>query len=84
VDLYVTFLPLLGIRNTSLTRSDIDTKVAQVVSLRFGKESFWQRGNFPATITNDSAVVKLTNPWIQSPVNVAPFDQGESAIPHSF
>ncbi|KAK4685148.1 protection of telomeres protein 1, partial [Tremellales sp. Uapishka_1] len=53
----------------------IDSRVSQVISLRFNKESFWQRGDFPSTITNDSAVIKLTNPWIQSGNNVAPFDQ---------
>ena len=51
-----------------------------MLSLRFG-QSFWNRGNFPVTITNTTTgdVIKLTNPWIQSPNNVAPFDQRESA-----
>ena len=55
----------------------IDSRVSQVISLRFGKESFWKRGNFPSTITNTTTgeIHKLTNPWIQSNANVAPFDQ---------
>ncbi|EIW67677.1 hypothetical protein TREMEDRAFT_33305, partial [Tremella mesenterica DSM 1558] len=55
----------------------IDSRVSQVISLRFNKESFWKRGNFPSTITNTTTgdVQKLINPWIQSENNVAPFDQ---------
>ncbi|KAL7423010.1 hypothetical protein Q5752_002308 [Cryptotrichosporon argae] len=52
-----------------------DTKVSQSMSLRFNKESFWKRGDFPDTITNNSVVEKLTNPWVLSENNVAPFDQ---------
>jgi hypothetical protein len=59
--------------------ADIDSRVSQVISLRFGSESFWTRGKFPTTITNSTTgdVIKLTNPWAQSTNNVAPFDQGE-------
>ncbi|RXK40041.1 hypothetical protein M231_02681 [Tremella mesenterica] len=55
----------------------IDSRVSQVISLRFNKESFWKRGNFPSTITNTTTgdVQKLINPWIQSENKVAPFDQ---------
>jgi len=55
----------------------IDSKVSQVISLRFGKESFWERGRFPTTVTNTTTgdITKLTNPWYQSSNNVAPFDQ---------
>ncbi|ODO09972.1 hypothetical protein I350_02196 [Cryptococcus amylolentus CBS 6273] len=53
----------------------IDSRVSQVVSLRFNKESFWTRGKFPSTYTNNSDVVKLTNPWSSSENNNAPFDQ---------
>ncbi|WVQ83051.1 hypothetical protein IAT38_005189 [Cryptococcus sp. DSM 104549] len=53
----------------------IDSRVSQVISLRFAKESFWTRGKFPTTYTNGSEVVKLTNPWSSSENNVAPFDQ---------
>ncbi|WWD18620.1 hypothetical protein CI109_103073 [Kwoniella shandongensis] len=53
----------------------IDSRVAQVISYRFNKESFWTRGKFPSTYTNGSEVVKTTNPWIASQNNVAPFDQ---------
>ena len=57
--------------------ADIDSKVSQVISLRFDQESFWTRGKFPGTITNTTTgdVVKLTNPWIASENNNAPFDQ---------
>ncbi|WVQ96527.1 hypothetical protein IAU59_003632 [Kwoniella sp. CBS 9459] len=53
----------------------IDSRVAQVVSYRFNKESFWSRGKFPATYTNNTEVIKLVNPWLSSDKNVAPFDQ---------
>jgi len=55
----------------------IDSKVSQVISLRFNAQSFWSRGVFPPTITNTTTgdIIKLTNPWIQSDNNVAPFDQ---------
>lgn len=43
--------------------SDIASKVSQVISLRFNKDSFWTRGHFPGTITNTTTgdVIKLTN-----------------------
>ncbi|KAL0255819.1 hypothetical protein I308_100628 [Cryptococcus tetragattii IND107] len=53
----------------------IDSRISQVISLRFNKESFWTRGKFPSTYTNGSQVLKLTNPWSQSQSKVAPFDQ---------
>lgn len=58
---------------------DIDTKVSQVISLRFGKQSFWEKGKFPGTITNKTTgdVQRLVNPWINQEENVAPFDQRE-------
>ena len=62
-------------------RADIDSRISQVISLRFG-QSFWNRGQFPVTITNTTTgdVVKLTNPWLLSPNNVAPFDQRELSL----
>lgn len=75
MDLYVCHLH--SSHRSTLIIADIDTKVSQVISLRFNKESFWERGNFPPTIVNDSAVVKLVNPWRESPNNNAPFDQRE-------
>jgi hypothetical protein len=53
----------------------VDSRVNQIISLRFNKESFWTRGKFPTTFTNGSDIVKLTNPWSKSTENVAPFDQ---------
>ncbi|KAJ9094261.1 hypothetical protein QFC21_006087 [Naganishia friedmannii] len=53
----------------------VDSRVNQIISLRFNKESFWSRGKFPTTFTNGSDIVKLTNPWSKSTANVAPFDQ---------
>ncbi|WVR06512.1 hypothetical protein IAU60_003543 [Kwoniella sp. DSM 27419] len=55
--------------------SDIDSRVSQVISFRFNKESFWQRGKFPGTYTNNTEVIKLINPWAAADNNVAPFDQ---------
>jgi hypothetical protein len=59
----------------------IDSRVAQVISLRF-KESFWKKGNFPTTVTNTTTgeIQRLTNPWISSENNVAPFDQRMSPL----
>ncbi|WVW84865.1 hypothetical protein I302_106900 [Kwoniella bestiolae CBS 10118] len=53
----------------------IDSRVAQVISYRFNKESFWSRGKFPTTYTNNTEVIKLINPWLASSENNAPFDQ---------
>ncbi|WWC88556.1 uncharacterized protein L201_003467 [Kwoniella dendrophila CBS 6074] len=53
----------------------IDSRVSQVISYRFNKESFWTRGKFPTTYTNNTEVIKLINPWLSSQENVAPFDQ---------
>ncbi|WWC62746.1 uncharacterized protein I303_105343 [Kwoniella dejecticola CBS 10117] len=53
----------------------IDSRVAQVMSFRFAKESFWSKGKFPTTYTNNTEVIKLINPWLSSSENVAPFDQ---------
>ncbi|KAJ9112880.1 hypothetical protein QFC19_000435 [Naganishia cerealis] len=53
----------------------VDSRVNQIISLRFNKESFWSRGKFPSTFTNGSDIVKLTNIWSKSEDNVAPFDQ---------
>lgn len=53
----------------------VDSRVNQVISLRFNKESFWSRGKFPTTMQNGSDIVKLTNIWSKSEENVAPFDQ---------
>lgn len=60
----------------------IDSRVAQVISLRF-KDSFWTKGKFPSTITNTTSgeIQRLTNPWIASENNVAPFDQRKSITP---
>ena len=60
----------------------IDSKVSQVISLRFNKQSFWERGKFPSTITNSTTgdVIKLINPWLSSEKNNAPFDQRELPI----
>jgi hypothetical protein len=52
----------------------VDKRTAKVVDLRFD-QSFWQRGNFPSTILNNTAApVVLQNPWAGSG-NSAPFDK---------
>ncbi|OXG50849.1 hypothetical protein J010_02706 [Cryptococcus neoformans] len=58
----------------------MDSRISQVISLRFNKESFWTRGRFPSTYTNGSQVLKLTNPWSQSQSKVAPFDQASYLV----
>ena len=45
-----------------------------MIDLRFGQQSFFQRGNFPKTVTNGTTEVILENPWEGRP-NSAPFDQ---------
>lgn len=66
--------------SSALTILDIDSKISQVISLRFNKQSFWEKGKFPSTITNTTTgdVIKLINPWLASEQNSAPFDQRES------
>ena len=41
-------------------------------------QSFWNRGQFPAYITNGTDISKINNPWVSSSNNAAPFDQRES------
>ena len=45
-----------------------------MIDLRFDKESFFQRGEFPKTVINGTTEVVLENPWEGRP-NSAPFDQ---------
>lgn len=56
-------------------RISVDTKLHHLLSLNI-KESFWQRGNFPATVHNGSDVVLLDDPWVNG-TKAAPFDQRE-------
>lgn len=52
----------------------VDKRTARIIDLRFD-QSFWQRGNFPSTILNNTAApVVLQNPWADSG-NSAPFDK---------
>lgn len=50
--------------------SYVDSRLLQVMYVTFDK-SFWQKGNFPASTDNGTALV---NPWSGSG-NAAPFDQ---------
>ncbi|GFZ51700.1 hypothetical protein JCM24511_09468 [Saitozyma sp. JCM 24511] len=52
----------------------IDNRVYSSLDLSFDR-SFWTRGNFPAYYVNGSETVKLSNPWVTSTSNAAPFDQ---------
>jgi len=45
-----------------------------MIDLRFDKESFFQRGDFPKTVVNGTTEVVLENPW-EGRSNSAPFDQ---------
>ena len=38
------------------------------------KESFFDRGDFPAVVQNGTEAVILTNPWVNG-TKAAPFDQ---------
>jgi len=55
-------------------RISVDTRLHHLLDLRV-KESFWNRGNFPADVLNGTDEVILPNPWINGP-KIAPFDQG--------
>lgn len=52
----------------------VDRRVDRMIDLRFGQQSFFQRGNFPKTVINGTTEVVLKNPWEGRP-NSAPFDQ---------
>ena len=53
----------------------MDKRTARVIDLRFD-QTFWQRGNFPATVLNNTAApVVLQNPWADSGTKSAPFDK---------
>ena len=45
-----------------------------MIDLRFARETFFQRGNFPKTVVNGTTEVVLEDPWKGRP-NSAPFDQ---------
>ena len=52
----------------------VDRRIDRMIDLRFDKESFFQRGEFPKTVINGTTEVVLENPWEGRP-NSAPFDQ---------
>jgi hypothetical protein len=70
----------MSIDGPTLTRGlDVDNRVYSSLDLSFDR-TFWTRGNFPTYYVNGSETVKLSNPWVTSTSNAAPFDQGESPI----
>ena len=53
----------------------VDKRTSRVLDLRFNKKSFFERGNFPPTVLNNTNVpVVLTNPW-SGGTRAAPFDK---------
>ncbi|TFK38507.1 GH16 beta-1,3-glucan recognition protein [Crucibulum laeve] len=52
----------------------VDTRLHHLLDLRMKKQSFWERGDFPAVIQNGSEAVILNNPWVNG-TKAAPFDQ---------
>ncbi|RSH92499.1 hypothetical protein EHS25_008915 [Saitozyma podzolica] len=52
----------------------VDNRVYSSLDLSFDR-TFWTRGNFPTYYVNGSETVKLSNPWVTSTSNAAPFDQ---------
>ncbi|KIJ43531.1 glycoside hydrolase family 16 protein [Sphaerobolus stellatus SS14] len=54
-------------------RVSVDTKLKHSLDLRFNTP-FWNRGNFPDSITNGTGTITLTNPW-EGRGESAPFDQ---------
>ena len=55
------------------SRSYVDTRLHQMLQVKFN-EPFFQRGKFPAVVSNGSEEVVLQNPW-EGQGNAAPFDQ---------
>jgi hypothetical protein len=55
------------------SRIYVDSRLHSTLFLEI-KESFWDRGDFPAVVQNGSEVVGLQNPWING-TKAAPFDQ---------
>ena len=45
------------------------------------KETFFDRGNFPAVVQNGTDAIILTNPWVNG-TKAAPFDQREFESMH--
>ncbi|KAI5117892.1 hypothetical protein M0805_001977 [Coniferiporia weirii] len=63
--------------SSSFIRASVDSRLHAMLDLSTtsAKESFWERGGFPATATNGSAVdVEVVDPW-EGRGNAAPFDQ---------
>ena len=58
----------------------IDTRTRRSLDVQFNTP-FFNRGNFPESITNNSEVIPVPNPW-EGRGNSAPFDQGVSFSPH--
>lgn len=51
----------------------VDNRLQHMLELSFNIP-FFQRGDFPASVTNASSEIILQNPWANSG-NSAPFDQ---------
>jgi len=51
----------------------VDSRLYYMLDLRF-KVPFFQRGNFPPVVMNDTDYIALQNPWVNGGVS-APFDQ---------
>ncbi|CAG7850716.1 SubName: Full=Related to beta-1,3-glucan binding protein {ECO:0000313/EMBL:CCA68527.1} [Serendipita indica DSM 11827] len=53
----------------------VDKRTSRILDMRFNKKSFFERGDFPPTILNNTNVpVVLTNPWAGG-TRAAPFDK---------
>jgi len=52
----------------------VDSRINRIFNFRFA-QTFFNLGQFPATVFNGSQEVLLQNPWAGGVPNVAPFDQ---------
>jgi beta-glucanase (GH16 family) len=52
----------------------IDSRLHHMLEVNVGKQSFWDRGDFPSVVQNGSDSVVLQNPWVNGS-SAAPFDQ---------
>ncbi len=53
----------------------VDTRLQTLLEIRFDKQSFFERGDYPSVIFNGSNIEPLKNPWAGGN-NASPFDQG--------
>lgn len=56
------------------SRIYVDNRLHHMLALNIGRQSFWDRGDFPQVINNGSDYIALRNPWVNGST-IAPFDR---------